>query len=67
MFRSCPLCGIRKDKLEQINMEDHVGGHLRYLVLKPLSAYEESVDGDDDYDRASAATSRSETRTTIRN
>lgn len=24
MFPSCPLCGIRKDKLEQINMEDHV-------------------------------------------
>lgn len=67
MFPSCPLCGIRKDELEQMNMENHVVGHLRHLALKSLPAYEESIDDDDDSDQTSVATSRPETRSTIRN
>ena len=67
MFPSCPLCGIRKEELEQVNMENHVVGHLRHLALKSLPAYEENVDDDDDSDQSSVATSRPDTRSTIRN
>jgi CheY-like chemotaxis protein len=67
MFPSCPLCSIRREDLEQVSMENHVVGHLRHLALKSLPAYEESVDDDDDSDLTSVATSRPETRSTIRN
>lgn len=67
MFPSCPLCGISKESLEGGSIESHLTGHLRLLALKSLPAYEESVGEDDDSDQNSVATSRPETRSTIRN
>lgn len=67
LFPSCPLCGVDKLELEEFSMENHVVGHLRFLALKSLPAYEENVREEDYSDQDSDATSRPETRSTIRN
>ncbi|KAF5009899.1 hypothetical protein FDECE_3884, partial [Fusarium decemcellulare] len=68
LFKSCPLCGVEE---VDSSMEDHVVGHMRFLALKSLPAYQEDTDGleedESENEQDSLATSRPRSRSTIRN
>ncbi|RFU35428.1 hypothetical protein B7463_g890, partial [Scytalidium lignicola] len=63
LFTSCTLCGIEK---VDGNIEDHIVGHLRSPALKSLPGYEEEGLDDLESQEGSVATSRPQSRSTIK-
>ncbi|KAM5347582.1 hypothetical protein ACJ41O_007406 [Fusarium nematophilum] len=64
LFKSCPLCGM--DEADG-GMEDHIVGHMRFLALKSLPAYQEDTHilEDDSGSDDSMASSKPQSRSTI--
>ncbi|KAK4246938.1 hypothetical protein C7999DRAFT_14968, partial [Corynascus novoguineensis] len=61
MFELCPICGTSDATVTRL--EDHIAGHLRFLALKSLPAYEDAA-SDTSSEKGSSATSK--TRSTLR-
>lgn len=66
MFEICPICGTDNLPSGSGSLEHHIIGHLRFLALKSLPAYEDDDSNPQSNDGRSEA-SQPETRSTIQN